>query len=229
MEIPERVRHLAHLPPLRHLPGPALLELARVVVPRILEAGTVVFEEGSADQYKHETDSAEDPDALRYGLALSLEGTRAFGSYAAGLGTSLSFLVKPNSGEGLAQLGLLVWPDALQRGHGYLRDDWEVFVAVALDVKLRYLTEIDFAVGGAATVSITPRDVFTALVRERAEAVVFAHNHPSGDPTPSAADLELTAKLRKVGELVGVRVVDHVIVAQGERFSFAESLWKPQT
>ncbi|HSE94398.1 MAG TPA: cyclic nucleotide-binding domain-containing protein, partial [Methylomirabilota bacterium] len=50
MEIPERARHLSHLPPLRHLPGSALLELARVVVSRTLSAGTVVFEEGSAGQ-----------------------------------------------------------------------------------------------------------------------------------------------------------------------------------
>jgi DNA repair protein RadC len=103
--------------------------------------------------------------------------------------------------------------------------DHEVFVVLALDVKLRVLAEMDLAVGGAAGVSVTPRDVFTALVRERAEAVIFAHNHPSGDPEPSLDDHVLTDKLREIGELVGIRVVDHLILAQAGRFSFAESVW----
>ena len=64
-------------------------------------------------------------------------------------------------------------------------------------------------------VEVHPRDVFRALMKLGAVAVVFAHNHPSGDPTPSRADIELTTRLRSVGELCGINVLDHVIVTFG--------------
>jgi DNA repair protein RadC len=103
--------------------------------------------------------------------------------------------------------------------------DHEVFLALALDVKLRHLAELPLASGGAAGVQIAPRDAFTALVRERAEAAIFVHNHPSGEVAPSDDDLRLTETLREAGKLVGIRVVDHLIVAQGGFYSFAESVW----
>ncbi len=60
------------------------------------------------------------------------------------------------------------------------------------------------------------------VIRESAAAVVFVHNHPSGDPTPSAEDLEITRRLREVGELVGVRVLDHTIIGAGRYVSFVD-------
>jgi DNA repair protein RadC len=100
--------------------------------------------------------------------------------------------------------------------------DREVFVGVALDVKNRVLAELRLAEGGACSVEFLPRDVFARLVREAAAGVVFVHNHPSGDPSPSAADRALTHKLAAAGELVGVRVLDHVISTTAGYFSFAE-------
>jgi DNA repair protein RadC len=70
-------------------------------------------------------------------------------------------------------------------------------------------------------VEVLPRDVFAAVVREAAAAVVFVHNHPSGDPRPSGADEELTRRLTSAGHLVGVSVLDHVIVARGGWFAFS--------
>ena len=101
----------------------------------------------------------------------------------------------------------------------------ESFLALALDVKLRLLAELHLADGGGTEVAVSPRDIFTALVRERAAAVIFVHNHPSGDPTPSEHDRELTQRLRSVGDIVGIRVVDHLIIAQGGHTSFAEGKW----
>lgn len=98
----------------------------------------------------------------------------------------------------------------------------EVFVALALDTKHRVLAEHRMAEGGVCSVEILPRDVFARLVREAAAAAIFVHNHPSGDPTPSAADIELTRRLTEAGRLVGVQVLDHVIVAQNGAYSFAE-------
>lgn len=98
----------------------------------------------------------------------------------------------------------------------------EVFTALALDVKHRVLAEHHVADGGACSVEIIPRDVFCVLVREAAAAVVFVHNHPSGDPTPSLADKELTRKLTLAGDLIGIKVVDHVIAAQEGFYAFSE-------
>jgi DNA repair protein RadC len=52
--------------------------------------------------------------------------------------------------------------------------------------------------------------------------VIFVHNHPSGDPTPSAEDLEITRRLRRVGELVGVKVLDHIVIGKGSYVSFVD-------
>ena len=60
------------------------------------------------------------------------------------------------------------------------------------------------------------------MVREAAAAVIFVHNHPSGDPTPSREDIDITRRLRQVGELMGVRVLDHIVIGKGRYVSFVE-------
>lgn len=105
----------------------------------------------------------------------------------------------------------------------------EVFVSVLLDAKHRVLSEHHIADGGVCSVEVIPRDVFAAVVREASAAVVFVHNHPSGDPTPSRADEELTRRLTAAGHLVGVEVLDHIVVAQQGWYSFAErTLRRPE-
>lgn len=100
--------------------------------------------------------------------------------------------------------------------------DREVFVALALDGRNRVLAELHLAQGGACSVEVVPRDLFSTLLREGATGVIFAHNHPSGDPRPSPADLALTDRLRAGGRLVGVRVVDHVVVGKEGFVSLAD-------
>jgi hypothetical protein len=75
-------------------------------------------------------------------------------------------------------------------------------------------------------VEIHPRDVFRPLIRQATAAVIFCHNHPSGDPAPSRADMELTARLREVGDLCGIPVLDHVIVGWEGYTSLAERNWR---
>ena len=60
------------------------------------------------------------------------------------------------------------------------------------------------------------------MVREAAAAVIFVHNHPSGDPTPSKEDIEITRRLREVGDVMGVRVLDHIIIGKGRYVSFVD-------
>jgi DNA repair protein RadC len=107
--------------------------------------------------------------------------------------------------------------------HERLRDlKKERFITVLLDGKNRVIRE-DLVSEGILTASLVhPREVFAPAIRERAGGLVLVHNHPSGDPEPSAEDLEVTRRLCAVGELVGIRVLDHVVVGDGSYVSFLE-------
>jgi DNA repair protein RadC len=107
--------------------------------------------------------------------------------------------------------------------HERLRDlKKERFVVVMLDCKNRVIRE-DLVSEGILTASLVhPREVFAPAIREAAAGIVLVHNHPSGDPEPSPEDHEVTARLCAVGELVGIRVLDHVIVGDGCYVSFLE-------
>jgi DNA repair protein RadC len=120
----------------------------------------------------------------------------------------------------------LAGPDQLYTrvGRRLVHLEREVFIGLALDAKHRVLAEIQLAEGGACSVDIIPRDVFATLVREAAAAAVFVHNHPSGDPTPSDADVRLTERLARIGDLVGIPVIDHVIAGVEGYHTFSEEL-----
>ncbi|GAB4183028.1 MAG: DNA repair protein RadC [Geothermobacteraceae bacterium] len=107
--------------------------------------------------------------------------------------------------------------------HERLRDrKKEVFLTLLLDAKNRVLREIQVSEGSLTASIVHPREVFAPVIRESAAAVLFVHNHPSGDPTPSREDIELTRRLRQAGEMMGVRVLDHVIIGNGDYVSFAD-------
>ena len=98
----------------------------------------------------------------------------------------------------------------------------ECFYAVLLDNKHRKIKDVAVSQGSLTASIVHPRDVFVPVVRESAAAVIFVHNHPSGDPTPSREDIEITRRLRDVGELMGVRVLDHIVVGRGRYVSFVD-------
>lgn len=99
----------------------------------------------------------------------------------------------------------------------------EHFFAFALDVKNRPVAEILVAVGGLSACAVSPADVFRLVLREPAAGVIFAHNHPSGEPTPSSEDVSVTERLQKAGALLGVHVLDHVILGRAGHFSFLDA------
>lgn len=101
--------------------------------------------------------------------------------------------------------------------------DTEVFICIALDAKHRPIREIEIARGGLSACPVAPADVFRALLREAAAGVVLVHNHPSGEPTPSTDDVQLTERLARAGELLGIPVLDHVIVGREGHFSFLDA------
>lgn len=98
----------------------------------------------------------------------------------------------------------------------------ERFLAVALDARSGLIACQEVARGGVASCPVAPSEVFRLLLREAAAAAVVVHNHPSGDPSPSAEDVALTSRLVEAGALLGVPILDHVIVAREGYFSFAD-------
>jgi len=106
---------------------------------------------------------------------------------------------------------------------GYADRDREAFIVLLLDVKHRVIAEEVVTIGILDGSLIHPREVFKAAVAGGAAAIIIAHNHPSGDPKPSGQDAEVTKRLCKAGEVLGIPVVDHVIVGStGAHFSFRE-------
>jgi DNA repair protein RadC len=101
----------------------------------------------------------------------------------------------------------------------------EEFWVLGVDARHRLQLESCVARGSLTGVEVHPREVFRPLIRAAAAAALFCHNHPSGDPTPSLQDIELTARLREVGELCGIAVLDHVIVAAEGFTSLADRGW----
>jgi DNA repair protein RadC len=93
--------------------------------------------------------------------------------------------------------------------------DREHFWALALSTKNRLLRVVEVSVGSLNASIVHPRELFKEAVRISAASVVVVHNHPSGDPTPSGADLQLTRRLAKAGEVLGIELLDHVVIGDG--------------
>lgn len=98
----------------------------------------------------------------------------------------------------------------------------ERFLVVLLDIRLHIIRDFTPGLGSANGAQITPAEVFAPALKENAYAVAFLHNHPSGDCSPSRADESCTANLRAAAKVLGIKVLDHIIIAGGSYYSFAE-------
>jgi DNA repair protein RadC len=107
----------------------------------------------------------------------------------------------------------------------FAHESREHFLAIALDAKNRPLAQLTIAIGGLTACGVTPGDVFRPVLQAAAAGVVFVHNHPSGDPAPSDADVLVTERLVRAGQLLGISVFDHVVVGAKDYFSFADAGW----
>lgn len=107
--------------------------------------------------------------------------------------------------------------EALLQLQDLRRDGRERFAVLYLNTRNQPLGCETVAVGGLNVAALQPREVFEPALRIGAAAVILAHNHPSGDPTPSAEDLAVTRHLQEAGRLLGVEVLDHLVVS-AERF-----------
>jgi DNA repair protein RadC len=98
----------------------------------------------------------------------------------------------------------------------------ELFYVVLLNNKNRKIREVKISEGSLTASLVHPREVYNPVIRESAAAVIFVHNHPSGDPAPSQEDIEITRRLKEVGDLMGVRVLDHVVIGLERYYSFSD-------
>jgi antirestriction protein ArdC len=106
--------------------------------------------------------------------------------------------------------------------HPYFNPDCECFVVVILNTRRRVRGHHLVSIGIMDTVLVHPRDVFRAAVIAGAAAVILMHNHPSGEPQPSEADIKVTRDLMRVGQLLKIEVLDHVIVGNAKHCSLRE-------
>jgi DNA repair protein RadC len=93
----------------------------------------------------------------------------------------------------------------------------EKFWVLCLNRKNRLLKRVEVSSGTASSSLVHPREVFREAIREGALAVICVHNHPSGDPAPSSADIQITRQLRDAAKTVGIELLDHVIIGQKTR------------
>lgn len=112
-------------------------------------------------------------------------------------------------------LAILLMPYFRQLAH-------EEFVVVLVDTKNNVLSKRTVFRGSLNASIVHPREVFKYAIRHSAAAVLVAHNHPSGDPTPSREDIDVTRRLVEAGKIIGIEVLDHVVFGDGRTISMKE-------
>lgn len=101
--------------------------------------------------------------------------------------------------------------------------DREHFWTLALNTKNRLLRVFEVSIGSLNASIVHPRELFKDAVRASAASLIVVHNHPSGDPTPSGADIQLTRRIVKAGDVLGIEVLDHVVIgSEGEHASLRD-------
>jgi DNA repair protein RadC len=99
----------------------------------------------------------------------------------------------------------------------------EYFVCISLNGANEVIEKRVVTIGLLDKTSVHPREVFADVIADRAAAVIFAHNHPSGELQPSEADLRMHEQLTEAGKILGIRVIDHMIIARKGYYSFQEA------
>lgn len=98
----------------------------------------------------------------------------------------------------------------------------EVFKTVLLNTKNQVIKNISVSIGSLNASIVHPREVFSEAVKAGCSGMVLVHNHPSGDPEPSSEDIETTGRLVRAGEILGIKVIDHIIIGDGRYLSLRE-------
>ena len=99
----------------------------------------------------------------------------------------------------------------------------EIFRVVLLNTKNVIIGSKDISEGSINASIVHPREVFLEAIKKSANKMILMHNHPSGDPTPSSEDINITKRLISAGQIVGIEILDHVIIGDGSFYSFKEN------
>lgn len=110
--------------------------------------------------------------------------------------------------------------DIMHLTHHIADKKQEFLVGIYLDARYRVITQETLSIGTVNSSFIHPREVFAPAITHRAAGVVLVHNHPSGDVSPSVADLDSTDRMVEAGKLLGMPLLDHIIIANQDWFSF---------
>ncbi len=98
----------------------------------------------------------------------------------------------------------------------------EVFRVVFLDTKNQVIDYENISIGSLNASIVHPREVFNRAIKKSAAGILLMHNHPSGNPEPSAEDYQITRRIKEAGDLIGIKVLDHVIIGSEKYFSMKE-------
>lgn len=101
----------------------------------------------------------------------------------------------------------------------------ECAILLCLDAKGQLIREKKLSEGSVRMSLLSPREIFLEALEAKAVNILLVHNHPSGDPTPSAADIELTANVREMGDKIDIPLLDHVVIGDNKYVSFKEAFW----
>jgi len=169
------------------------------------------------------------PTDVSMALLRSMHATEMVNQYRLSLPAAIRLaaaleLGKRASGEPLVRGVRIALSADVWRHFGPRMQDLKVeqFWALHLDGKHRVQHEHLVSQGTLTSSPVHPREVFSVAVRHSAAALVLVHNHPSGDPSPSADDLEITRRLSEVGVTIGIHILDHVVVGDGNFVSLAD-------
>ena len=107
-------------------------------------------------------------------------------------------------------------------------EEQEMLIVMLLDGRNHLLGEQTISKGTVGATLITPREVFVEALKFHAVSLILVHNHPSGDPSPSECDVEITERIYRSGELIGVKLLDHVVIGDQRYISFKEQGMMPE-
>lgn len=113
--------------------------------------------------------------------------------------------------------------DILPAVRHYVTRSQEYFIVISLNGAHEIINSRIVSIGILNRTLIHPREVFSDPIKERAASIILAHNHPSGNLSPSTEDIEVTKRLLNAGEILGINVLDHVIFSKKDHYSFAEN------
>ncbi len=104
----------------------------------------------------------------------------------------------------------------------YRHEEQEKVLLIMLNSSGKLIADQVISIGTVNAALISPREVFITALKYRAVSIVLLHNHPSGDPSPSKEDMELTRRIRESGALLGITLLDHIIIGDWESTSFKQ-------